>query len=164
MGLNITGTQVETAVKSAVDILISQAEEQANSTEFQTRKLVDEFGDLMAWDTEFKKTNATRIARLAELKKLMSDLAPPTADDDQKDIVVEGDRYDLVLGAKSKNREIADMAGVMKKVTRDVFLELCTFPLGKLDELLTKPQRDKVLKETREARSFKVRERPAAAK
>ncbi len=132
---------------------------------------VDRYGDL---DAEVEKLEAqienTRVKKLREevavchkaqatlreeiLKEATANLG------DQNDTKVQGARFFAQVGKCSMRRAITDMKKAAELVGFDNFFELCTFPLGRVDDYLNPKERELVLKVDHDgARSFKVKPR-----
>ena len=99
---------------------------------------------------------------MATLREAIQKEATRDLGDQQKTTVV-GRFYAATIGKCKKNRRITDMAKIhafVESAKVGAFFELCTFPLGKVDDYLTPPQRAEVLEENHNgSRNFKVESR-----
>jgi hypothetical protein len=64
-----------------------------------------------------------------------------------QDGLYEGTRFAVVVGTKTNEREITDMAKVYEFLGKTLFLQNCSFTLGKLDALLRPDEVEKVVKQ-----------------
>lgn len=132
---------------------------------------VDRHGDLGA---KIEKLEAQiENARVKALREQISELANAQAalkEDilkeatanlgSQNETEVHGARFFVKVGKCAMRRSITDMKKAAELVGFDNFFELCTFPLGKVDDYLNPKERTLVLKVNHDgARSFKVKAR-----
>lgn len=103
-----------------------------------------------------------KVIKMAKLREEIEKEATADLGDQQKTTVV-GRFYAATIGKCKKNRKIIDMAKIhafVESAKVGAFFELCTFPLGKVDDYLTPPQRAEVLEENHNgSRNFKVESR-----
>jgi hypothetical protein len=59
-----------------------------------------------------------------------------------------GSNFIVDFGAKGKERKIVDMKPIVERLGAKVFLTVCSFPLGQVDDLFTKAERDKFVTES----------------
>lgn len=89
---------------------------------------------------------APQIKKLRELEKEMEDIKNALeihANEeylDTSEVSFISDHVQVDFGARSIVRKIKDVKGLMKAVGREQFFACVTFPLTKLDELLTREQ------------------------
>ena len=143
-------TQVETQVE-------------AGETQVTFDPLVDELADLMAWDAKQKKD--AKAVRLAELKKLFAEKAK-AVDNDEPEVVFEGEKNRYTFGAPSKVRTIT-VEGKEKfanKVGEEAFLECASIALGDLDKYIPLVEQDDYLIKSLGARSGKLEAKIVAKK
>ncbi len=103
-----------------------------------------------------------KLAKMATLQEEIQKEATANLDNQQKTTVV-GKFYAATIGKCKKSRKITNMAKIhafVESAKVGAFFELCTFPLGKVDDYLTPPQRAEVLEENHNgSRNFKVESR-----
>ena len=103
-----------------------------------------------------------KVIKMAKLREEIEKEATADLGDQQKTTVV-GKFYAATIGKCKKSREIIKMKklfDLIEVAQSGAFFELCTFPLGKVDDYLTPPQRAEVLKvEHNGSRNFKVESR-----
>lgn len=103
-----------------------------------------------------------KLAKMATLQEEIQKEATADLGDQQKTTVV-GKFYAATIGKCKKSRKIINMAKIhafVESAKVGAFFELCTFPLGKVDDYLTPPQRAEVLEEKHNgSRNFKVESR-----
>ncbi|CAA2141447.1 hypothetical protein [Hyphomicrobium sp. ghe19] len=87
-----------------------------------------------------------------KLQKMVDELE---MGDDATDII-KGDRFRAEIGAKGQSRSITDLPKVRKFLGDKLFMELATVTLKNIDDYLTPPQREEVLKVERTKRSLKI--------
>lgn len=119
-------------------------------------KKVDRYSELLSWAASNKADPRTK--ELEALKKEFQEIANSMADDTDE-ITLQGEKTFMVAGARAVRRKVSDMEGIFKLLPASDFLKICNVTLGKLDDYLTKSQRDKVLTEEFGARIFKSYEK-----
>ncbi len=104
---------------------------------------------------------SARYDTLATLREEIEKEATRGLPDNQKTSVM-GATFEATIGKCKMSRTIKDMPKVAELVGQKNFVELVTFPLGKIDDYLNPEERALVLDVTDDGpRSFKVKSRKA---
>lgn len=106
---------------------------------------------------------AAKIKKLQEelkpfkdaMKTLETMVAEMDGDDDQA-VEEAGTRFRLEAGKKGTSREITNMARVREIMGDELFMSLAEIKLKDVDDYLTPPQKEEVLKTSRTTRTIKV--------
>lgn len=129
--------QVKSKLEMQLDLVGSQLPEVA--------KLNKQIKDLQAKLKPYKD----------ELDKLQEMVDALEIDDDETDTIVS-DRFRAEVGAKGKSRSISDLGQVKEYLGDELFMQLATITLKHVDDYLTPPQKEKVIKTDRTKRSLKI--------
>ena len=121
---------------------------------------IDHFGQLTA-DSEsvLKEIKALqeKLKPLAEAKaKLQAAIDAMEIEDDYDKQVEIGHLFKVEIGKKGSNRSIKDLALAKKLLGNETFMKVASITLKNLDDYLTPPEKEQVLKTERTSRSFKV--------
>lgn len=113
---------------------------------------------------------AKEAEKIAEqIKKLQDKLKPIKAEQDKLQKMIDaleiGDdekiietaaKFSAEIGAKGNKREIKDLDAAKKYLGDELFMKLATITLKNLDDYLTPPQKEEVIKTSRTSRSVKI--------
>lgn len=105
----------------------------------------------------------------AQIKKLQEQLKPfkkqvellqsmideLDLDDDAK-VEKAGQNFIAEIGPRGNSRSITNMAAIREFLGDDLFMQLATITLKNVDDYLTPPQKEQVLKTDRTSRSVKI--------
>jgi hypothetical protein len=120
---------------------------------------VDELAELLDWQA--KQAKSPKLARLGELKKKFSEQAMKEGEDDpDAPVMIQGQRYILKYGAQSKDRFIKDREKLAEYVEDGVLFDIASFPIGKVDDLLSGAQKKDVFGINRGARTLTIEGKP----
>jgi hypothetical protein len=97
-----------------------------------------------------------KLKPLAEAKKTLLDKIDELEIGDDEGAIEKGALYQVEIGKRGTSREIKDLALAKKFLGTEVFMKVATITLKNLDDYLTLPQKDQVLKTNRTAHSHKV--------
>ena len=123
------------------------------------RKMVDEYGELDR-RMQMLSPDAARYDVLKRAIKSWFDTAPPDAD-----AIVEGTVYRLHLSARERERRVRSMRELVGVIGLDKFLEICSVPIGALEDLLGKTRAAALVTEARTgSRRIKAVPKRAAGK
>jgi len=136
-----------------------------NENELQTAEqtelslLIDQIGELEAEAVLINARIKKEQAKLETYKKTLAKLqAFVDALEDEK--VPEqglcGTRYRVLVGDYGKKREIADISKLKSMLGDELFMQLATVPLGKVDDYLTPVQKQEILTERKTSRKLKI--------
>jgi hypothetical protein len=92
--------------------------------------IVDEFGKLDAELALLEPKIKKHAALQRQILACYDDL--PAAEDFQ----AHGDEFTAIIGARGNQRKILDMKKLFKALTPQIFMKICSVPLGKLDAML----------------------------
>jgi hypothetical protein len=133
--------------------------EVAVSIDRQQRKMVDEYGELDR-KMQMQAPDCARYDVLKRAIKSWFDGAPADADG-----IVEGRVYRLHLSARERERRVRSMRDLVGVIGLDKFLELCSVPIGALEDLLGKTRAAGLVAEARTgSRRIKAVPKRAAGK
>jgi hypothetical protein len=138
----------------------SESLELAVTVDREQRKMVDEFGELDR-RMQLLSPDAARYDGLKRAIKSWFDRVPADVDG-----IVEGEVYRLHLSARERERRVRSMRDLVEVIGLDKFLELCSVPIGALEDLLGKTRAAALVTEARTgSRRIKaVPKRPAGEK
>jgi hypothetical protein len=108
-------------------------------------KVIDRFGDLQA-KFDLLKPEAKEMTALASQIRTWIGY-PPHLPKPNESLILEGNRYKVVVGAQEKERTITDMRKVYRLWGVSAFLERCKVTLGLIDKFTTEEQRAKFITE-----------------
>ena len=149
MGLVILKKKIVADIKPMVSDFAAQIDEVGRLTEEAAPILAQ----IKALQGQLKPLNEAKAALQAHVDAI-------EGDDDDK-LVEIGQVYRLEIGKKGSAREIKDLPGVKKMMGTELFMKVAKVTLKDLDQYLTGPQRDTVIKTSRTARSYEVERRLA---
>ena len=141
--------KLKTAAKSTVAV----------AETFTEAELIDLVGDLgVEADSIIKQIKALQ-EKLKPYKEAMAQLQAvvneiPMGDDETGEM--RGNKYRLEIGKRGTSRSIIDLPKVFEFMGEDVFTQVATVPLKAIDDYLTPPQKEQVLKIDRTDRSLKL--------
>lgn len=95
-------------------------------------------------------------AAMAELQEYANGLE--LGDDEPTEL--RGGNFRVEVGKRGNSRSITDLVKVFEFMGEDVFTKVATVPLKAIDDYLTPPQKEQVLKTDRTYRSIKLVELP----
>ena len=150
MGLVILQKKVVSAAKP----MISEFAAEIDLVGRLTEEAAPILAQIKALQNQLKPLNEARVALQAHVDAI-------EGDDDGK-LVETGQVYRLEIGKKGSSREISDLAAVKKIMGNELFMKVAKVTLKDLDQYLTGPQRDTVIKTSRTARGFEIARRPGA--
>lgn len=136
----------------------AQSLEVAVTVDREQRRMVDEYGELDR-RMQLLSPDAARYDGLKRAIKGWFDRVPADSDG-----IVEGDVYRLHLSARERERRVRSMRDLVDVIGLDKFLELCSVPIGVLEDLLGKTRAAGLIAEARTgSRRIKaVPKRPAS--
>lgn len=114
-------------------------------------QIVDELGVTREEMAEFVDVRRERLGELeAALRASTDNLSPSQGSTiEGQDFVVEITKVPVV-------RKVVDMPGLMKVLGEEVFLQTCSFPVGKINDLLSARERKGLLEEKAGSRGLRI--------
>jgi len=103
---------------------------------------VEEFAKLLAWEAKQKKN--PNVVRLKALKDKFQKLANETAEDQDHEVTFQGTTQEVIYGANSRDRFVENREKLIEFVGLETALEIATFGVTKVDDLLTGAQKKEV--------------------
>jgi hypothetical protein len=97
-----------------------------------------------------------KLKPLAEARKALTDKIDKMEIGDDEELVEKGANYQVEIGKRGTSREIKDLTLAKKYLGTDTFMKVATITLKNIDDYLTLPQKQEVLKTKRTAHSHKV--------
>lgn len=135
----------------------------ANPEAQTVAELVDKVGTLEADALLIAKQIKALQEKLkpykAAVKELQEHVDTLELDDDAT-TELRGTVYRVEVGKRGTSRSIIDLPKVFEFMGEDVFTQVATVPLKAIDDYLTPPQKEQVLKIDRTDRTFKFVELP----
>ncbi len=104
-----------------------------------TKRIVDEFGDLSMEIQRMKPVVARHRALKEQIEEMVSD------EPANLPLVIEGGRYDIQASAREWKRTIRDLVKVFRLLGKETFLRFCTFPLKGVDANFTAAEQEKLV-------------------
>ena len=109
----------------------------------EQRKMVDEYGELDR-RMQLLSPDTARYDTLKRAIKSWFDRLPPDVDG-----IVEGQVYRLHLSARERERRVRSMRDLVAAIGMEKFWEICTVPIGAIQDLLGKTRAAKLITEAR---------------
>jgi len=122
-------------------------------------QLIDQIGELEAEAVLINARIKKEQAKLETYKKTLAKLQSYADELDDENVPEQGlygTRYKVLVGDYGKRREIADMNKLKSLLGDELFMDLATVPLGKVDDYLNPIQKQEVLAERKTSRKLKI--------
>jgi hypothetical protein len=97
-----------------------------------------------------------KLKPLAEARKALTDKIDALEIGDDEEVVEKGANYQVEIGKRGTSREIKDLVLAKKYLGTETFMKVATITLKNIDDYLTLPQKQEVLKTKRTAHGHKV--------
>jgi hypothetical protein len=127
--------------------------------------LIDNYGRLakeLAPEMVKLKKMQEKLKPLADAEKALKAAMADLAVGDDKTGTELGETFLVEYGKRGTSREIIDVKAIHEMLGDELFYAMASLKLGDVDAYLTPPQKELVIKESRSARSIKVKAREAA--
>lgn len=115
------------------------------------RAQVDRLGALQRLIAEFKPIRNEHDLVMKEADSLAKEIASwiPQNTPAENGVVLEGERYNAQISARSNERRVKDFAPILKAIGQKAFLAAASIPLKVLDVLLNDEQKAKYISQER---------------